>query len=102
MKNMDNPASQGTGRFPRETWQRWLLLLLLIVLLTGLAWSSPAQQNPPVTPTPEAGLSQATPQSTLPAYIGQDINQMTPIILGGGVLVLIILAGTLGTTRRHT
>lgn len=100
---MSNSSGRAKGnRFLRESWQGWIVVWLLIVLLlTGLAWASPAQGNPQATPTPETGLSQATPTESLPPYLGQDINQMTPIILGGAILVLIILAGTLGATRRH-
>ena len=98
--------SSGSGKENQPSgprWRRWLLTLLLIIMvLAGMAWTSQAQDAAQATPTPGTTIGEATPQSTLPAYVGQDINQMTPIIMGGAILVLIILAGTLGTTRRHT
>ena len=83
----------------KRPWARGLVFLLVIALiLAGLSWTGSGQV--PATAMPGSEQIQVT--STLPAYLGQDINQMTPIILGGALLVLIILAGTIGTTRRHS
>jgi hypothetical protein len=96
-------VSSGASNDNRPSGPRWLLVLLLVaVVLTGLALTNPAIEAAPATATPGAMIRQGTPQSTLPAYVGQDINQMTPIILGGAILVLIILAGTFSATRRHS
>jgi hypothetical protein len=84
----------------KRPWARGLVVLLVIaLLLAGLSWTGQNQAR--AIATPKSEQIDVTLSPTLPYYLGQDINQMMPIILGGAVLVLVILAGTIGTTRRQ-
>jgi hypothetical protein len=84
----------------KRPWARGLVFLLVFVLIMAGLPSIGSNYLRPATATLQPGQVEVTP--TLPAYLGQDINQMTPIILGGALLVLIILAGTIYTSRRQT
>ena len=81
-----------------------LLLLLSGLLLTGLTWTHPLFQvstpNSSTTPTEEQDtpILTITPTPVVPA----DTNETTGVILAGAILVLIVLGGTLGTTRRKS
>ncbi len=92
----------------------WFLATLLALLLVMVAWSAPNSGGPQsfhegglprlvvftVTPSPELAPSPAGPILT-PTYSAEVESPHTDgIILGAIFLVLIIIGGTLSTTRR--
>jgi hypothetical protein len=100
---MTNPKPK-TFAGPVMPLMLFILALLVIFTLTGLAWNysaTPMQaQDPTPTPTlavtPPAGnwLTRILPPPADPA------SQTDGIIIAGGAIVLIILGGTYGATRR--
>jgi hypothetical protein len=82
---------------------RLLIILAAIAVglaLTGLTWHQTAGQTPAQTATPLAEQLTATPTPS-PAAASQ-ADETNGIILAGAFLVLIVLGGTLGATRRKS
>ncbi len=74
-----------------------LAAILAVLILTGLDWNQQAGQLPEQTGTTISELT-ATPTAVPGGAGGSD--QTTGIILAGAFLVLIVLGGTFGATRR--
>jgi hypothetical protein len=103
MPNTPIPNSPPSRKKTRPGSFSLLLILAAIVaalVLTGIAWNQQAGQTPVQTVTPLAGQLTATP-TPLPAETG-GADETTGIILAGAFLVLIVLGGTLGATRRKS
>jgi len=101
------PTKSNLSSLPLKKTRRGSLRLLLIMaaliaglVLTGLAWHQPAAQSPVQTVTSLPGQLTAT-STPLPAGAG-GADETTGIILAGAFLVLIVLVGTLGATRRKS
>jgi hypothetical protein len=104
----ESPAFSRPGFAQGQTGVRLLILVILAVLaLTGLAWSVPRPSQPSthamaaqnlqgITPTP-------APTNTTRVFFGLftpgDSEDTTWIIIGSGLLVFIILSGTLAALR---
>jgi len=78
------------------------LLVLVILLLAMIAWSAyfshvTVNSNPP-TPTLTSLPNEATP---LPIEWQENAHQTNGIVLGGVILVLIVVGGTLSTILRR-
>jgi hypothetical protein len=97
------PNSPPLKKKTRVSVTRLLLILAAIIsvlVLTGLAWNQQATETPAQTATLQPEQLTAT-STSLPA--GADgADQTTGIILAGAFLVLIVLGGTLGATRRKS
>jgi hypothetical protein len=91
----------------RRSWQTIVfifLVALIFLTMTGMAWTDHSQVSvasslyqqdevdETMTPTPTA-----TPIPVVPGQPGEMIG----VILAGTVLVLVVLGGTIGATRRH-
>ena len=82
-----------------------LAALLLFVTLTGMSRnrSNLAALNPTPTITAVASPSPGLTPTGTPASTDSDgTNETTGIILAGAILVLIVLGGTIGATRRKS
>jgi hypothetical protein len=103
MPTTPNPNPPPLRKKTRTGSFRLLIILATIaavLVLTGLAWNFQAGQTPVQTVTPVAGQLTATPT---PFPAGTDgADETTGIILAGAFLVLIVLGGTLGATRRKS
>ena len=102
----NNPPSYSINKKPNKR-QHFMLLLMLVFILsglisTGLTWTHPvwqiANQSSLSTSTeePDNPILTSTPTPVVPG----NANETTGVILVGAILVLIVLGGTLGTTRR--
>jgi hypothetical protein len=103
MRKTINPSGYKPPTTFRLTLAIILLAILMVVMLTGLTRNSPttlaAEEQPTLiaTTTPVRKLpwtAQIFPEPADP------INQTNGIIIAGGVIVLIILGGTIGATRH--
>jgi len=98
---------------PKPSWmnqQMVLIILVLLVLLTALAWSEPISNKQfserqllqPVENTPTiSGEISATPTPTfLPDEWIQNSENTNDIVLVGVLLVLIVVGGTYNAIRQ--
>jgi hypothetical protein len=102
MQKTNNPPIYKPSTSIRFTLATVILAILMVVTLTGLTRNTPtslfADEQPTLTAT-------ATPAS-LPWTVrifpvpANPIDQTNGIIIAGGVIVLIILGGTIGATRH--
>ncbi len=90
-----NPASPAR----RLLWAGIALLVLAAVTASSLPFQPPAPT--PQATAPAHALTQAARLATASATIAEQNNETNGIILGGVVLVLIILGGTLQALRPH-
>lgn len=92
-------------------WPYWLnrrTLILLIIALVFLGALSLAEPLPRadkysyanLTPTPSAEALQAGMPTPLPQEYLENANQTNGILLGGVILVLIVVLGTLSALRQ--
>jgi hypothetical protein len=103
MPNTPVPNSTPSRKKTTPGWFSLLIILAAIVaalVLTGIAWNQSAGQTLAPTTTPVSGQLTSTPTS-LPAGTN-GVDETTGIILAGAFLVLIVLGGTLGATRRKS
>ena len=74
--------------------------LLVVLVLTCVACNAQPGQTPTLIPTPPpVQIGQPT---AIPTEVTNNSDQTSGIILAGAFLVLIILGGTLGATRRKS
>jgi hypothetical protein len=83
--------------------RRLLLVVALVLLVAAVAANVPPRQPPAfllqVTGTPAA---QIAPTSTPVSVAVTNQNMTSGLIIGGVILVLIIIGGTLGVIRRKS
>jgi hypothetical protein len=100
---MTNPKHK-TPAGPVMPLVLFILAVLTIVTLTGLAWNNSALplqvQNPSLTPTLSATPSAQHWLTSILRPPADPASQTNGIIIAGGAIVLIILGGTYGATRR--
>ena len=103
MSNMPVPNAPRLRKKTRPGSFRLLIILaalLAVLLLPGIAWNRQVEQAPALTATPLPSQLISTPTSLPAVTTGPD--ETTGIILAGAILVLIVLVGTWGATRRKS
>lgn len=109
-KHKKNNAFQ---RFKGGRWPSWLnrrTLVLLIIALLFLGALSLAEPLPRadkysyanLTPTPFPEALESGAPTPLPQEYLENADQTNGILLGGTILVLIVVFGTLSALRRQT
>jgi hypothetical protein len=109
---MQNSTVPGPSRHTTHTFSpngvRVMILVILAVLaLTGLAWSVPRTGQPADRALAVQKLQETTPSPSPTGPNGAVVGLFTPgdnedttgIIVGSGLLVFIILSGTLAALR---
>ena len=83
----------------RPNRQSMLLVLLVLLLVTTLAWnhSLPGSITALSTPTPTPYIFAGTP---IPAQLVDTGQETNGIVLGGIIMVLIVVGGTFAVIRQ--
>jgi hypothetical protein len=103
MTGTPRPNSPLPDKKSRSASIRLLLILAAVaalLVLTALTGKQPVEQT--ATPTTTPGIIQLTATPTLSPSDTGGADETTGIILAGSFLVLIVLGGTLGATRRKS
>ncbi len=111
--NQNDKKKPTFPKISKDSWPAWLnrrTLILLIIALMFLGALSLAEPLPRpnkysyagLTHTPTAVVLEDGAPTPLPAEYLENINQTTGILLGGTILVLIVVFGTLsGLRQKH-
>jgi hypothetical protein len=80
----------------------WLIVaaILVVLVLTGLAWNKQISQTAMSSPIPT--LDDQDLLTATPTVVVNNSDETSGLILAGAFLVLIILGGTLAATRRKS
>lgn len=102
MQKTNNPSGYKPPTSFRFTLATVLLAILMVVTLTGLTRNTPTSLFADEQPTLTATTTPASPPWTAKIFPepANPIDQTNGIIIAGGVIVLIILGGTIGATRH--
>jgi len=111
MKNISRKSKKAFSIYIASSSRTWILICLAGLLVITAAWSiyTPGLESSQQTPSPTVqptvlppGYVDPQAPRLLPEEWAENYRQTDGIILGGVVMVLVIVGGTLGTIRRKT